>query len=424
MKFDRLSRLASTWPSSVDKHSVEGQTAVRLCNYTDVYKNEEISNEISFMRATATEDQIRRFRLELGDTLITKDSESANDIGIPAFVSYAANDLICGYHLAIVRPDPAVAIPRFVYWALGSDFVLRQWETLASGVTRVALRSSDLSRVRVPIPTSQHQQRIAEYLDDETARIDTLIAKQEQLIATLHERRSRGLFSRVTTGVADHIEYTPSTLGWVEAIPSHWEELNIRRVASMHTGHTPSRSRPDFWDNTTIPWFTLADVWQLRDGTRIHLGETASKISELGLTNSAAELLPAGTVVLSRTASVGFSGIMPSPMATSQDFWNWVCGPRLLPEYLTFLFRAMREHLLSLMIGSTHKTIYQPVAASLRIPLPPLAEQERIVAAVREETAKIDTLIAKAERFIALSKERRAALITAAVTGALEIPTT
>jgi type I restriction enzyme S subunit len=189
----------------------------------------------------------------------------------------------------------------------------------------------------------------------------------------------------------------------------------------MKTGHTPSRTVDAYWEDTTIPWFTLADVWQLRDGSRTYLGETANRISELGLANSAAELLPTGTVVLSRTASVGFTGIMPVPMATSQDFWNWVCGPSLLPEYLIYVFRAMHDHFRSLMIGSTHKTIYQAVAAAIRIPLPPLDEQRRIVAQLDEQTAKIDNLIAKAERFIVLAKERRAALITAAVTGQLDV---
>lgn len=268
----------------------------------------------------------------------------------------------------------------------------------------------------------RQQTAIADYLDRETAQIDTLIAKQEQLIAGLRERRAARILEAVTQGVESGVVLTESSLDWARRTPSHWTELNIRRVADMRTGHTPSKSNPEFWENTTIPWFTLADVWQLRDARRTFLGETASNISELGLANSAADLLPAGTVILSRTASVGFSGIMPVPMATSQDFWNWVCGPRIIPEYLMYTFRAMRDHLLSLMIGSTHKTIYQPIAAALRIPLPPIDEQHTIVAALRSELDQIDTLIAKAERFIELSKERRAALITAAVTGQIEVP--
>lgn len=190
-------------------------------------------------------------------------------------------------------------------------------------------------------------------------------------------------------------------------VPSHWVSGNIRRFAHMKSGHTPSRSVPTYWENTDIPWFTLADVWQLRDGKQIYLGDTVNKINELGLANSAAELLPAGTVVLSRTASVGFSGIMPRPMATSQDFWNWVCGPELVPEYLNYQFKSMTAEFKSLNMGSTHQTIYQKDAARLHVLVPPLDEQRAIAEYLDRETARIDKLIAEQHRLIEMLRERR-----------------
>ncbi|WP_122498778.1 restriction endonuclease subunit S [Mycobacterium attenuatum] len=184
----------------------------------------------------------------------------------------------------------------------------------------------------------------------------------------------------------------------------------------MKTGHTPSRSKPEYWENVTIPWFTLADVWQLRDGRRVYLGDTANQISELGLANSAAELLPAGTVVLSRTASVGFSGVMPRSMATSQDFWNWVCGPDLMPEYLNYQFKAIAPALRALNMGSTHQTIYQRDAAGIEIVVPPLAQQHAIAHYLDRETARIDTLIEEQQRLIEMLRQRRAGVIADAVT--------
>jgi type I restriction enzyme, S subunit len=184
----------------------------------------------------------------------------------------------------------------------------------------------------------------------------------------------------------------------------------------MKTGHTPSRSKAEYWENVTIPWFTLADVWQLRDGRRVYLGDTADRISELGLANSAAELLPAGTVVLSRTASVGFSGVMPTPMATSQDFWNWICGPDLLPEYLNYQFKAISPALRALNMGSTHQTIYQRDAAGIEIVVPPIDEQQAIVHYLGGEMSRIDTLIDEQQRLIEMLRERRAAVVTRAAT--------
>lgn len=112
---------------------------------------------------------------------------------------------------------------------------------------------------------------------------------------------------------------------------------------------------------------------------------------------------------------------MPEPMATSQDYWNWVCGKSLNPEYLWYEFLAMRDFFRSLTQGSTHKTIYQADAASLAITVPPLDEQRSIVEYLDRETAEIDAAIADAREAIALSKERRAALISAAVTGKIDV---
>lgn len=183
----------------------------------------------------------------------------------------------------------------------------------------------------------------------------------------------------------------------------------------MKTGHTPSRSNADYWQEVSIPWFTLADVWQLRDGRRVYLGDTSNRISELGLANSAAELLPPGTVVLSRTASVGFSGVMPVAMATSQDFWNWICGPDLLPEYLNYQFKAIAPALRAMNMGSTHQTIYQGDAASIEILVPPFEEQRAIVDYLDRETARIDTLIEEQRRLIEMLRERRACAVDLAL---------
>jgi len=112
---------------------------------------------------------------------------------------------------------------------------------------------------------------------------------------------------------------------------------------------------------------------------------------------------------------------MPQPMATSQDFWNWVCGPKLLPEYLLQTFRAMRQEFQAITMGSTHKTIYQPIAAAIKICVPPALEQKAIAAFLDRETARIDALIEKKRRQIELLQEKRSALISSMVTGQVSI---
>ena len=215
-----------------------------------------------------------------------------------------------------------------------------------------------------------------------------------------------------------------SGIPWIGDVPAHWDYSLLRLAAQLESGHTPSRNRPDYWVSSecSIPWFSLADVWQLRDGRQRYLGETAEKVSPTGISNSSARVLPAGTVVLSRTASVGFSGIMPVPMATTQDFANWICGPRLTPDYLWWAFQAMRPEFDRLMMGSTHQTIYMPDLRQIKVPLPSIEEQARINNFLENKTSGWDSKQSALLRSIARLQEYRQALITAAVTGQLDIP--
>lgn len=310
---------------------------------------------------------------------------------------------------------------RYAFYVWSSDKVTDRLAAIVQSATRSHQRviPADICKLPWRWPSRETQQRIARFLDEKTTQIDALIEKKRALLDRLAEKRQALITRAVTKGLNPDAPMKPSGIDWLGDIPVHWESGNIRRFAVMKTGHTPSRSVSEYWDDCTIPWFTLADVWQIRDGTRWYLGETAEKISELGLKNSAAELLPAGTVILSRTASVGFSGIMPIPMATSQDFWNWICGPKLTPEYLLFLFRAMKDEFELSTSGSTHKTIYQGVAAGLRICVPEKNEQKQIVQFVLSALCKVDALREKVSTSMEALGSYRATLINAAVTGQL-----
>ena len=305
---------------------------------------------------------------------------------------------------------------KWLAYAL-QDMDLNQYSVSAA---QPGLSVDNLKHLRKSVPPLDTQRRIARFLDEKTGRIDGLIEKKRALLDRLVEKRQALITCAVTKGLNPDVQMKPSDIDWLGDIPEHWETGNIRRFTQMRTGHTPSRSYSEYWDSCTIPWFTLADVWQLRDGTRWYLNQTAEKISELGLANSAAELLPAGTVVFSRTASVGYSGIMHQEMATSQDFWNWICGSRLIPEYLLLLFRSMNQKFEESTSGSTHMTIYKDIAAGLEICAPPVDEQKDISSFVFERTAEINYVTRKVRSSIDQFFEYRSALISAAVTGQIE----
>jgi type I restriction enzyme, S subunit len=280
-----------------------------------------------------------------------------------------------------------------------------------------SLNDSALLDFHLPSHKLSAQLEIADFLDSETARIDALVAKKRSMIGQLLERRATVTASAIT-GKFSCGALVPSLLPWLAERPSHWAEVLLRLVAHLGSGHTPSREHPEWWVDCTIPWITTGEVARLRSDQVEYIEETREKISEAGLENSSAELHPANTVVLCRTASAGYSGIMKYPMATSQDFATWTCGPLLRPRFLLLCLRAMRSDLLGrLAMGSTHKTIYMPDIRSIRIPLPPIDEQDEIVSEAWSRFDVIDRAVRSLERQIALLQEHRQALIAATVTG-------
>jgi type I restriction enzyme S subunit len=163
--------------SNVDKHIVEGETAVRLCNYTDVYYHEKITPDMPFMQGSATDSEIERFGLKKGQVLLTKDSESWEDIAVPAYVAETMPDVVCGYHLAIIEPDSDEVDGRFLSWLAQSPVLNDQFKLSAKGVTRFGLSQQALKNALIDVPPLEYQQKIADFLDCKTAEIDTLIAR-------------------------------------------------------------------------------------------------------------------------------------------------------------------------------------------------------------------------------------------------------
>lgn len=182
-----LKRLAAIRVSNVDKKSVDGGEPVRLCNYTDVYSRDIIRPDQDLMSATASHEQVSALRLKSGDVIITKDSETVDDIGVPSYVEAGARDLICGYHLAIIRPVSSQIDGRFLFWSMVSTTVRDQFSVTATGVTRYGLRTDSIGGVMITCPSVRQQGAIADFLDAETAHIDALIARKRQLAAVVGE---------------------------------------------------------------------------------------------------------------------------------------------------------------------------------------------------------------------------------------------
>ena len=230
------------------------------------------------------------------------------------------------------RLDRQRVLPRYAAFQLSATAAAVAG-CYATGATRARMNLATSASRKIALPPLKDQEAIAAFLDRETAKIDGLVARKERLIELLHEKRTALITRAVTRGLDPNVPMKDSGVEWLGEIPAHWDAKRTKFAATLRSGHTPSRQNPEYWRDCTIPWFGLADVWQIRNGQVEYVHATAEKISELGLANSAARLLPNETVILSRTASVGFSAILGVDMAvTTQDFVNWVCGPSLKPS--------------------------------------------------------------------------------------------
>ena len=201
-EMQRLRNTSEMRVSNVDKHTKDEEQPVRLCNYVDVYKNDRIRSGMAFMRATATTDEIERFRLRSGDVLITKDSEAWNDIGVPALVEDTQDDIVSGYHLALLRPFLERVDGGFLFRALQSTAVAYQFHVEANGVTRYGLSHSAIKSVWLPLPPLAEQAAIVRYLDKATADTDSAIDRARRQIELLREYSTR-LIADVVTGKLD-----------------------------------------------------------------------------------------------------------------------------------------------------------------------------------------------------------------------------
>jgi type I restriction enzyme S subunit len=192
-----LKAVAELRVSNVDKKTYEGQIAVRLCNYTDVYYNPRVDATLDFMSATADPGQVAKLTLRRGDVLITKDSETADDIGVPALVMENLDGVVLGYHLAMLRPTGVEG--GFLYWAVLSHRARDAFALAASGVTRFGLRQDAIGRVPIPNVPLDEQHKVTSTIDQDVARGRECVSKLSQQVELLREHR-RALITAAVTG--------------------------------------------------------------------------------------------------------------------------------------------------------------------------------------------------------------------------------
>jgi len=409
-----LRRVSNYSVSNVDKVFKDNEVSIHLCNYTDVYNNEFITLGLDFMKATATEVEIKQFRLEIDDVIITKDSESWEDIGVPALVKETASDLVCGYHLAVIRPNKSVIDGPFLLRCIQAKPVRVQLEIAANGVTRFGIPKGAIGAMLLPIPPILQQRKIAEFLDHETKKIDELVTAKERVLELLAEKQQALITHAITRGLDRKIPLRISEIPWLGKIPQHWEIDRTRWLFSERN----ERSQTGGEDLLTVSHITGVTLRSEKD-VNMFKAETTEGY----------KICQAGDLVINTLwAWMGAMGVSPVKGVVSPAYHVYQHGSRLEPLFIDALVRmpvfAEEVTRYSKGVWSSRLRLYPEGFFEVFFPVPPIEEQRSIIDHINTETTKLNALQLATKLSINLLKERRAAIIAAAVIGRLNVEET
>ena len=299
------------------------------------------------------------------------------------------------------------------------QFLARKEElgALAAGTTFQELGTEELRAFEIWIPSISEQCAIADFLDRETAKIDELIAEKERLLELLAEKRRALITHTVTRGLDSDVPMRNSGVEWLGEIPAHWKTMKIKHVAKVGNGSTPLRDNEDYWKGGSFPWLTSTVV---NDAI---VGEPTEFVTETALRKCHLPVVQPDSVLIAITGEGKTRGKAAwlRYSATINQHLAFISPQKdlLEPEFLQLTLSASYGilRMISEGTGSTKGALTCEQVGEFLIPLPPLAEQRKIIAAVSSVKARVDVLAEGAEELIVLLQERRTALISAAVTG-------
>jgi type I restriction enzyme S subunit len=291
--------------------------------------------------------------------------------------------------------------------------------SFGQGSTFMELGKSKLEAVSLALPSIEEQQAIADYLDAETAHIDQLVEKKKRLIALLEEQRTAMITQAVTKGLNPDVEIKDSGVEWLGEIPEHWDVTKLKYACSKSAIYGANATN-DSYSNTGLRFLRTSDIddrGNLLEDSAIYIDPTL--VADYILNN--------GDILLSRSGTLGRSFVYDSNIHGACSYAGYlvrfVPNNKLIPKFAFYFTksRVFSDWLQTSAIQSTIGNINGQKYANMPIPISPIQEQQTIADYLDKETARIDNLINKINQAIEKLQEYRSALITAAVTGKIDV---
>jgi len=336
-----------------------------------------------------------------------------------AKVAYVDFQGVCTTELVVLQPSNILDSKFLFYRLLSQDFI-KLVDSMTYGTKMPRASAEQIGNLVIQLPSLPEQRAIAAFLDREAARINTLIAKKERLIELLQEKRAALISHAVTKGLDTAVPMKDSGVEWLGEIPEHWEVKRLKFIATFFGGGTPSKDNLDYWSGD-IPWVSPKDM------KRDLIYDTEDHITKTAIVNSSTRLVqPEAVLIVVRSGILRHSipvAINTRPVAINQDMKALVLEPFFKPKYLASLIRGHQNALLVewRKEGATVESIENELLVNTPCPTPHLMEQQAITDFIDHETAKIDALISRIREGIEKLREYSTALISAAVTGKIDV---
>jgi len=312
--------------------------------------------------------------------------------------------------------------PSFMAYVGQADNIAKQLQLSATASSaQPKLNKDDFKKVIFAHPPIEVQKQIANFLDHETAKIDSLITKQEKLIELLKEKRQSVISHAVTKGLNPDVPMKDSGVEWLGKVPEHWQLVPLKYLCTFSGGGTPTKDNLSYWTDGNIPWVSPKDMktfWISE--TQDYITEKAVKESSTNIVEQNSLLMVVRSGILQRTIPIAINTV---PVAMNQDMKALKFGKRVLVEYIANLIHGNTAQLLLEWSkeGATVESIEHEYLANSLIPLPSLKEQEEITQVIAKKMKVYAELTEKAKLQITLLQERRTALISSAVTGKIDV---
>ncbi|MGU8138983.1 restriction endonuclease subunit S [Clostridium perfringens] len=390
--------------NGINKSKEDFGFGCKFVNIQDAYYGNIVKNDL-LERINVNDKEKEIYKLENDDIILVRSSVKPEGVGYPILFKKENEDIVyCGFMIRY-RYDKRKINPIFLLYQLRSENIRKRVLDLSTVSANTNINQDSYKQIKISIPSIKEQEKIAEIL----STVDEQIENTEKLIQKNQELK-RGLMQQLLTKGIGHTEFKETELGY---IPKCWDIKRLGECADIVSGATPKTNIKEYWDNGNIHWATPTDI----TSSGKYINKTEKFITDSGLKNCSAKILPIGSILMSSRATIGERSLNTVPMATNQGFKSLICKSIVDNEFIYYYIEVLKERFIRLASGSTFLEISKKLVEDTKIIVPNLEEQKKIASIL----ALIDEKIYRYENKKEKLEELKNGLMQSLMTGKIRV---